>query len=159
MNRRACAFCIAAFLALTSQADAANKAQIPSNAKPLTQRQTFIIYANHTIDYGTFKYYFYPDGRLVGYTTNLKSFASGSWGVNNNSICIESTWKTEDKSYSSTYITCNEWYSKSGIYWTKITKCTVPTYIGNVYAGNVSTVATGNQVSRYAKQIKEKFGY
>jgi Protein of unknown function (DUF995) len=138
-------FCIA------NHAEGGVEGKLPDNVRPLTANEVVNIYSGKTIDYPGFKYYFEPDGHLVGYTKNMKSIASGDWRVEDNQICIRSVWRNNDSGQTAIYRSCNAWYSDGTAYWTKITRGGLA---GNVYKGDGKLVTPGDQVSDVVRKLQ-----
>ena len=70
------------------RAEAGNNTKLPPDVHPLPMNDIIDMYSNKTINYPTFKYYFSPDRRLVGFSKDLRSFGTGTWHVEGNKICL-----------------------------------------------------------------------
>jgi hypothetical protein len=152
MNSAAKLCLLISILCLANQAAECAEGKLPDNVRPLTSNETVNIYANKTIDYMKFKYYFGPDGYLVGYTKNLESFAFGDWHVEGNEICMRSIWRSKNSAKTAMYRTCNAWYSDGAEYWTTITRGELS---GNVYKGDGKLAAEGDQVSEIVQKLRK----
>jgi len=135
---------------LSSVADARDT-KLPPDVRALAAPDIINIYANKTIRYPTFTYYFGPDGHLVGYTKDRRSFGTGNWHVEGNEICMKSTWRAGQHSWSASYVSCSTWYSDGNAYWAQITRGGER---GNVYKGNASLVTNGDYVSDVVSKMK-----
>ncbi len=151
MNSAAKTCFVISILCLAHQTAAGAEGKLPYNVRVLTSNETVNIYANKTIDYRKFKYYFGPDGYLVGYTKNLESFAFGDWHVEGNEICMRSIWQSKYSAKTATYRTCNAWYFDGAEYWTTITRGGLS---GNVYKGDAKLATEGDQVSEIANKLR-----
>jgi len=150
--KTAIATCLAASILYTSDCVAASNIKLPVDVRPLTKQETISIYSDKTINYGGFSYYFGPDGYLVGVTKNGRSFGQGTWAVDDNTICLQASWRSSGTSKSFRYHVCYAWYANATAYWTKITKGGLS---GSVYQGDPSIAAAGDQVSELAAKVKE----
>lgn len=94
--------------AFASQFYTANAAEVAKNEQPLTQSETFKLFANHTISIrheGNYVRNFYDtNGKMIGVKSKgTKTFVyNGTWSVRGNRMCNTSTGKelTSQKRFS-----------------------------------------------------------
>jgi Protein of unknown function (DUF995) len=152
--RAAVAACVAASTLYAADCVEAGNVELPPEVRPLTQQETVNVYSGKTINYPGFSYYFGPDNYLVGITKDHRSLGRGTWAVNDNTICLRSTWHSSGTTKSFRYDVCYAWYANNAAYWIKITTGRLS---GSVYKGDPSLVANGDQVSELVGKASHRY--
>jgi hypothetical protein len=132
---------------------------LPQNAKPLDSEETRNIYKDKTMDFYIAKYYFNSDNKVVGYSQNPSSYATGSWSVSDNEFCMSVVWRGLLQANAVNFNSCSRWFFDGAAYWIKIVKSSSPELIGKVYKRDESIVSPGDTVTESVSRIKQQIGH
>lgn len=136
---------------------AKNQGKLPKGATPMATDDVRKVYSGNSVDFKVAKYYFAPDGSLVGLGND--AFADGSWGVNGNEFCLNSKWHGKDKaSAPSLFDLCYTYFKSGKKTWTTVTKGEAQ-YIGDTNDGELKKIRKGNIIGDKADKMKAKYGY
>ncbi|MGE0238719.1 MAG: DUF995 domain-containing protein [Parvibaculaceae bacterium] len=155
MNKLIIAAC--AVVLATVAAEAKNAGKLPKNAVPMTTEEIKQILSGNSIDYKVAKYYFAPDGSLLGIDGKKTWFADGTWTVTGNTWCLDSKWHGPDKA-SDTYAQCEEKYKAGKKIYSKNVKGE-DKYLGDISTDQEKKIKKGDIVSASVTALKKKLGY
>jgi hypothetical protein len=141
-----------------SAAEAKNAGKLPAGATPMPTDEIKQALSGNSIDFKVAKYYFAPDGSLLGIDQKQKGFADGTWTVTGNTWCLDSAWHSADKTKVFNFALCNEKYKLGKKIFTKNTKGE-DQYLGDVSTDQEKKMRKGDIVSAAVTKLKQKLGY
>jgi hypothetical protein len=153
--RKITVFATAVMMTIASPAMAKNQGKLPKDATPMPSEEIRALLSGNSIDFKVAQYYFAPDGTLWGLSKDW--YADGTWTVEGNTWCLNSSWHGPKKAKEDNYTQCNEKYKVGKKIFTKNTKGEEK-YLGDVSTDQEKKIRKGDIVSAKAMALKAKYG-